>query len=94
MALDLMLVIAVAVFIGVGFIGSILSNKPKIADFIIETESELKKVSWPSRKEYLSASVAIVIMVIFMVFYLIFVDMGLSKIMDATSNLVGGKIGF
>ena len=40
-------------------------NRPKTADFLIETENELKnKVTWPSRKEEISASVVVVVTVL------------------------------
>jgi len=40
-------------------------NRPKTADFLIETENELKnKVTWPSRKEEVSASVVVVVTVL------------------------------
>jgi preprotein translocase subunit SecE len=56
-------------------------NKPKVADFLIETEGELKKVSWPQRKEFLGASLAVLIIILFIVFYLYLIDMGLSMLL-------------
>lgn len=42
--------IVAATAVGVGTILWWLLNKPKIADFMIATENEMKKVNWPSRK--------------------------------------------
>jgi preprotein translocase subunit SecE len=39
-----------------------LFNQPRAADFLIDTENELKnKVTWPSKKEEINASVVVVI---------------------------------
>ncbi len=35
-------------------------NKPKIADFMIATEQEMKKVNWPSRKEVIGSTVVVI----------------------------------
>ena len=37
-------------------------NRPKTADFLIDTENELKnKVTWPSRKEEVNATIVLVV---------------------------------
>ncbi len=59
----------------------LLANREKWADFLIETEGELKKVSWPPRKEYLGSSVVVVIVVVVISVFLHFVDAGLSWLM-------------
>jgi len=42
-----------------------LFNRPATADFLIETESELKnKVTWPSRKEEVNASIVVIVTVL------------------------------
>lgn len=83
-----------AAFLVLAYIGAKVLNKAKISDYLIEAESELKKVSWPKRNECISASVAILCMVVFTVFYLILVDQGLSKLMEITGGIVGRRIGF
>jgi preprotein translocase subunit SecE len=53
----------------------VLYNKPKIVDFLIETENELKnRVTWPSRKEEVNASVVVVITVVIMMFFIFGID--------------------
>ncbi|MCS5628741.1 MAG: preprotein translocase subunit SecE [Planctomycetes bacterium] len=50
-------------------------NRPKTADFLIETENELKnKVTWPSRKEEVSASVVVVVTVLILSVFIFGVD--------------------
>ena len=60
--------ISYAVFLVLGLIGLWVAfrivNVPRYADFMIAVEAEMKKVSWPTRKELWRASV-VVIFVIF-----------------------------
>ncbi|MBN1443274.1 MAG: preprotein translocase subunit SecE [Planctomycetes bacterium] len=52
-----------------------LFNRPVTADFLIDTESELKnKVTWPSQKEEVNASIVVVIMVLLIAFFIFVVD--------------------
>ena len=37
-----------------------LLNKPKIADFMIAVEAEMKKVNWPSRKEIIGSTLVVI----------------------------------
>jgi preprotein translocase subunit SecE len=41
-------------------------NKPKIADFMIAAEGEIKKVSWASRAEIMASTVVVISVVILM----------------------------
>ena len=53
------------VWIGVGVLILWLANRPSSADFLIATESEMKKVSWSSKKEIIgSTKVVIIFMVV------------------------------
>lgn len=36
-------------------------NKPKSADFMIETEGEMKKVNWPAKKEVISSTKVVIV---------------------------------
>lgn len=56
-------------------------NKPKTADFLIDTEIELKKVSWPPRQQHIGSSVAVIISVIILGIFLLIVDSVLKQIM-------------
>lgn len=40
------------------------TEKPKIADALIETESELRKVTWPTLNEAINSSVVVIITVL------------------------------
>ena len=55
-------------------------NRPRLVDLLIETEAEMKKVSWPSRQEAWNSSVIVVITVVVMMGLLFFYDYTLNKI--------------
>ena len=56
-------------------LGVWLFNRPATADFLIETESELKnKVTWPSKREEINASTVVVLTVIVLGIFILAVD--------------------
>ncbi len=59
----------------------LLLNQERWADFLVETEGEIKKVSWPARKEYVGSAMIVVLVVALVSGFLHFVDMGLSEMM-------------
>ncbi len=52
----------------------------KAKQFFREVRVELKKVTWPSRKETIAATSVVLITVILVAFFLGLVDLGLSRI--------------
>jgi len=60
-----------ASFLGLAYY---LSNRPKPASFLIETEIEMKKVTWPTVQEVFSATVVVIIVLVIMGAYLFGVD--------------------
>jgi preprotein translocase SecE subunit len=65
------LVICALFLIGFSLLTFILMNKPTNADFMIATDSEMKKVNWTSRKE-LIGSTKVVIGFMFLIAFLLF----------------------
>lgn len=58
-----------------------LFNHPTAADFLIDTENELKnKVTWPSRKEEINASVVVVITVVLVGAFILLADSALALV--------------
>ena len=57
-------------------------SRPKIANFLIETEIELRKVAWPSFPETRAASVVVIICVVVMMGILFGADGMLSWFLD------------
>jgi preprotein translocase subunit SecE len=48
------------------WIGYRLVNWPKFADFLISVEAELNKVSWPTQKELVKASLVVIFTILFL----------------------------
>ena len=70
-----------------GFIGAgcalgifLLLNNPKVVDFLLETEAELKKVSWSTPKQVFSNTVIVIVSVIVLAFFILASDNVISKI--------------
>ncbi|MBN1547602.1 MAG: preprotein translocase subunit SecE [Syntrophaceae bacterium] len=52
----------------------------KIRQFLEEAKAELKKVTWPTRKQTLASTGVVLVVVIFLSLFLGLVDFGLAKI--------------
>jgi preprotein translocase subunit SecE len=52
----------------------LLLNRPGPADFMIATESEMKKVSWSSRKEVIGSTKVVIVTTFILAFILFSVD--------------------
>jgi preprotein translocase SecE subunit len=62
-------------------------QKPKVADLLIETESEMRKVTWPSMPEAVNSSIVVIVCVAFLMAYLAGADWFLGRL--ATQVLIG-----
>lgn len=62
-------------------------NRPKVADLLIETESELRKVTWPTFPEALNSSIIVIVTVLFLMAFLAGADWLLGNL--ATRLLTG-----
>ena len=78
--IDFALLIAIGVLLAGGAALVWTLNRPRLVDLLIETEAEMKKVSWPSRQEAWNSSVIVVITVVVMMGLLFFYDFTLNKI--------------
>jgi preprotein translocase SecE subunit len=59
---------------------------PKVADLLIETESELQKVTWAKMPEVINTSIVVIIFVLFLMGFLAGSDMVLSRIFGFVLN--------
>ncbi len=82
-----MLISAAVLVASIWMLNRIL-NKPKNADLLIETESELRKVTWPTVPEAVRSSVVVIACVLFLMAYLAGADWLLGK--WASRLLLGG----
>ncbi|MBI5364002.1 MAG: preprotein translocase subunit SecE [Planctomycetes bacterium] len=54
-------------------------ERPKIADLLIETESELRKVTWPTMNEAVNSSLVVIVCVVFLMSFLAGADWVLGR---------------
>ena len=64
-------------------------QRPKIADLLIDTEAELKRVSWPKGSEVWNASIVVVLSVVIIGAMLAVADIFLFRVMRAL--ILGGS---
>jgi preprotein translocase SecE subunit len=79
--------IALGVLVVAGFLIHRILNRPRLADTLIDTETELRKVTWPSWGEALHGTLAVTFMVLILGVFLTLVDLGLVALMQ---RLMGG----
>ena len=60
--------------------GSVLRYLNIAGQFLRESKMELKKVKWPTRKELLASTAAVIVLVLVISLYLGLIDFGLIKI--------------
>ncbi|MDR3640199.1 MAG: preprotein translocase subunit SecE [Humidesulfovibrio sp.] len=60
----------------------ITAKAQELKEFFDEAQVELKKITWPSRKETVTTCVAVMILVAVMSLFLGIVDLGLSKFVE------------
>jgi len=65
----------VAVWIIFGWVAFRLVNVPRFADFLVSVESELEKVTWPSRKEVIQATVVVLLTMFSLGLFLFLIDL-------------------
>ena len=53
----------------------------RVVQFFREVRAELKRVTWPTRKETLGATSVVLVLVAIMAFFLGLVDLGLHELM-------------
>jgi len=68
-----------AFVVGMFFLDRTL-KKPKNADLLIETESELRKVTWPTLDETIDGSIVVVIVVVFLMAFMAGADFVLGEV--------------
>lgn len=71
----------VAFFAGLAGLQMFL-NRPKIADTLIETEGELRKVTWPTVKDTINASLVVLVTVVILLMMIAGFDIVLSRVTD------------
>ena len=65
-----------------GPVGKIAGKMHEFKDFFNESQVEIRKVVWPTRKETLMTCVAVAVLVVIMSLFLGLVDLGLSSLVE------------
>ena len=58
----------------------LLLNNPKVVDFLLETEGELKKVSWSTPQQIFGNTVVVIVSVIVLAFFILVSDKVISEV--------------
>lgn len=61
----------------------------RVRTFIVEVRAELKKVTWPPRKEVYATTIVVIIAVFFFGFYLYSLDLIMTYAFAALTRLLG-----
>ncbi len=78
--IDPAFVISWLVIIGGSILLYRLLNSPKAADFLIETDTEVRKVTWPTWNDALSSSLIVLLFVAVMTSFIFICDFVMNKI--------------
>lgn len=69
-------IVAIAILAGLSFVGFwLIGQKPRVVDFLIATEGEMRKVNWSTRKEVIGATKVVIVAVLLLGFILFVVDL-------------------
>ena len=71
------LLITVALVVASALLVFYALNRPDLADLLIETESEMRKVTWPTLEEAKNSSLVVVVCVVIMALLITVFDMSL-----------------
>ena len=66
-------------------------NKPRIADFMIATELEMRKVNWPSRREIIGSTIVVIAGTFIFAAILFVIDLGFGALFRSIGILRTGE---
>jgi len=71
---------AIAVILFFGGLLFMVLNRPRIVDFMIATEAEMKKVHWPNRKELIGSTLVVIWGTFIMALFLWLINMAFAAL--------------
>lgn len=89
-------VLPVVLVLLAGWFSYRLVNYARFAEFLIEVEAEMRKVSWPGKEELLRSSVVVIVVMLLMTVLLFGYDIVLGKVfgwISAGMNALAAKMG-
>jgi len=75
------LLIPAALFVVLELLALYILNRPRMADFLINTEGELRKVAWPSRDDVMRQTMVVIATVVVLTIIIFVFDIIFSKVM-------------
>ncbi len=79
--------IPAGLFLVLGTIAFLGVNKPKVVDFLVATESEMKKVSWSSKAELVGSTIVVIATVVLLAVFIFLCDVSLRYLFGNVLNL-------
>ena len=83
-------VVAIGVLAALGWSIHHVLNRPNVADMLIDTEGELRKVTWPNAKETWAGTIAVAVTVLVLLAFLFTADMVLTWSINRLLGVGGG----
>jgi preprotein translocase subunit SecE len=93
LARNISLALAAAIVLGGGAFAWKLMNAPKGADFLITTDSEMKKVNWATRKELIGSTRVVIIFLVLIACFLFGADLLFGWFFHVIGVLKTGPLG-
>ncbi|UCF35341.1 MAG: preprotein translocase subunit SecE [Acidobacteriota bacterium] len=69
------------------FLEKVVGLPQRLSTFAADVKSELKKVTWPSKKEIYGTTIVVIVTVFFFGVYLFVVDSGLQVVIKRVFNM-------
>tara|TARA_B100001964_G_C13836487_1_gene423888 strand:- start:135 stop:545 length:411 start_codon:yes stop_codon:yes gene_type:complete len=71
--------VAIIVVVICGLIGfHLVGRKPKLVDFMIATEGEMRKVNWSTKREIVGSTILVILLTLFIAIFCQIADLGFS----------------
>ncbi len=83
-------VVAIAIGLGGGGILFWVLNKPRIVDFMIATESEMRKVNWPTQRELVGSTWVVICGTALIAIFLTLINIGFFRLFNIIGILDAG----
>jgi len=71
--------VSIIVIVTGGLIGyQLIGRKPKLVDFMIATEGEMRKVNWSTRREIVGSTILVILLTLYIAIFCQIADLGFS----------------
>jgi preprotein translocase subunit SecE len=84
--------VAVGIILVAGIALFRILNTPRVADFMIATEAEMRKVNWPDRREVIGSTWVVIVGTVLMAIFLFVVDLIFAELFIDLGVLEGDSL--